>query len=240
MRCPRCGAETPEQETCPSCGVFMARWRPRQIPPAVQPQGGRGWDRAWGWVKERALAVDPEASRAGVLARTAFLLGLGLWGLWFLAQPLDDARLGGSFLHMIHLPFHEAGHVVFAPFGDFLRTLGGTLGQLLVPLLVMAAFLQRHDPFGAAVGGWWLGHSFLDCAPYINDARAGQLELLGGVTGSEMPGYHDWEVLLGRLGWLAHDHALARLAWGIGTTILLASLAWGGWILWRQWQRTEA
>lgn len=239
MRCPRCGVETPEQETCPACGVFMARYRPR--PHRIEVEQEEGWARAaWSWVWERATAQDPDATRAGVLARAALLGALALWGLWFLAQPMDDERLGRSVLHLIHLPFHEAGHVVFAPFGDFIRTLGGTLGQLLVPLLVLGAFLQRRDPFGASVGGWWLGHSFLDCAPYINDARAGRLELLGGVTGSEMPGYHDWEVLLGRLGWLAHDHTLARLAWVVGTAILLASVAWGAWILWRQWSRAVA
>lgn len=239
MRCPRCGAETPEQEACPNCGVFMARYRPMPRRPVEGPE--EGWGRAaWSWLRERATALDPEATRAGVLARAALLAALALWGLWFLARPLDDERLGRSFLHLIHLPFHEAGHVIFAPFGDFLRTLGGTLGQLLVPILVAGAFLQRQDPFGASVGGWWLGQSFLDCAPYINDARAGRLELLGGVTGSEMPGYHDWEVLLGRLGWLAHDHTLARFAWGIGTVILLASVAWGAWILRRQWLQSAA
>jgi len=238
MGCPRCGAETQEQEVCPVCGVFIARYRPRTVP--LRPE--RSETRlgvTWTWLTERALAVEGEVTRAGVLVRAALLLALTLWGLWFLAQPLDDERLGTSFLHMIHLPFHEAGHVLFAPFGDFLHTLGGTLGQLLVPLGVIGAFLQRHDPFGAAVGGWWLGHSFLDCAPYINDARAGRLELLGGVTGSEMPGYHDWEVLLGRLGWLSHDHTLARMAWGVGSLVLLASVAWGAWILWQQWQRVE-
>jgi hypothetical protein len=32
---------------------------------------------------------------------------------------------------VINLPFHEAGHILFSPFGDFLMTLGGSLTQVL-------------------------------------------------------------------------------------------------------------
>jgi len=68
----------------------------------------------------------------------------------------------------------------------------------------------------------------------MDDARAGQLMLLGGVTGSEVEDYHDWEVLLTRLGWLRHDHLIARVSFGIGMTLMLLSFIWGGYILYRQ------
>ena len=42
-----------------------------------------------------------------------------------------------------------------------------------------AAFLKQGDRFGAAVCAWWAGQNLLDVAPYIADARALQLVLLG-------------------------------------------------------------
>ena len=65
----------------------------------------------------------------------------------------------------------------------------GTLGQLLMPLTVMVALIWKNqDNFGASIGLWWLAQSVMDVAPYVNDARAGRLMLLGGVTGQQWPG----------------------------------------------------
>ena len=62
--------------------------------------------------------------------------------------------------------------------------------------------------------------------------------LLGGVTGSEVEDYHDWEVLLTKLGWMQHDHLIARTTFAIGVFFMLLSLAWGGYILWQQYKST--
>lgn len=80
----------------------------------------------------------------------------------------------------------------------------------------------------------------MDIAPYINDARAGQLMLLGGVTGRDAPeGFHDWANMLGRLGLLDYDHLLALLSFYGGALLMLASLAWGGYILYLQSRNLE-
>ena len=91
-------------------------------------------------------------------------------------------------------------------FGQFIGSLGGTLGQLLVPVICGIALLRRHDTFGASVCLWWFGENFLDIAPYMADARAGELPLLGGNYGKSSPyGFHDWEFILGETGLLAWD-----------------------------------
>ena len=78
--------------------------------------------------------------------------------------------------------------MIFRPFGSFLTSGGGTLGQLLIPLVCLTVLLlQTRDPFWAAVCGWWFGENILDIAPYINDARAGQLPLVGGNFGHRSP-----------------------------------------------------
>jgi hypothetical protein len=180
--------------------------------------------------------IEPGGDRSLLVVKALFLGGLGVWWCRLLFVPWQGEALGHSFLHWIHLPFHEAGHVVFQPFGDFLHILGGTLGQLLVPLIVAGAFLREANPYGAAVGTWWLGQSFMDCAPYINDARERTLLLLSGETGQEDFEGHDWYQLLSRTHALSLDHTLARAFWGLGVLLMLAALAWGAYVLWRQWQ----
>ena len=111
-----------------------------------------------------------------------------------------------SFLHLPNLVFHEAGHLLFAMFGQFMSVLGGSLTQVLIPVIAMIAFIRQEQPFGAAVCGWWAGQNLVDLAPYIADARALQLVLLGGRTGAEVEG-HDWEYLLTTIGVVHRDQA---------------------------------
>lgn len=158
-----------------------------------------------------------------------------VWGVRFIMAPISSGYAAETPLHLIHLPFHEAGHVIFGLSGiRFIAVLGGTLGQLLIPVMVMYAFVVRMNPFGGSVGLWWLGQSFMDVAIYANDARSGQLPLIGGVTGSEVEDYHDWEVMLGTLGWLRHDHMIAGLLYASGALLIFLALVWGGFLVWRQ------
>ncbi len=122
--------------------------------------------------------------RAGRLLLIALLLR---WTWLFFVWPMRQDVIGASFLHLIDLPFHEAGHIFFSPFGDLMTSLGGSLAQVLVPVICLVAFLTTSpSPFGAAVMCWWAGENLLDVAIYINDARALQLVLLGGHTGAEV------------------------------------------------------
>lgn len=178
---------------------------------------------------------ESAASPLALGGRGVLLVGLALWSLAFFSSAMDGERLAGSFMHLIHLPFHEGGHILFMPFGSFLMSLGGSLTQLLVPLVCAGALLTRRDRFGAAVALWWTGQSLMDIAPYVADARALRLMLLGGHTGAEVEG-HDWEAILGALGWLSHDVALGRIANALGVLLMLAALAWGAHVLWKQHQ----
>lgn len=174
---------------------------------------------------------------AGRAALLAFLL---VWTLGFLRHGLNAEHLAGSFMHLVHIPFHEAGHVLLSPFGRFVTVLGGSLFQVAVPLVCAAALLTRtSDPFGASVATWWAGQSLMDLAPYIADARALQLVLLGGRTGAEVEG-HDWEYLLGALGWLRYDTAIGRASFTLGAFVMVAALAWGAFVVWRQWRPRTA
>jgi hypothetical protein len=171
----------------------------------------------------------PRTHNQGIpLGRAALWLGLVIWTISLLRTPLP--ALGGSFLHLINLVFHEAGHIVFAPFGGFMMSLGGSLLQLIVPIVCAWAFLfQQDDPFGASVCVWWAGESLLDLSPYIDDARSLQLMLLGGPA-AEVEG-HDWEAILMALGWLHLDHTIASVAWYLGAATMAGSLVYAFFLL---------
>lgn len=160
------------------------------------------------------------------IGRALLLLALARWTLVFLASPLRQDVIGASFLHTISIPFHEAGHILFAPFGELMTALGGSLMQVLVPLLCGTAFLTTSpDAFGAAVMGWWAGENLLDVALYINDARALQLVLLGGQTGAEVEG-HDWERILQLTGALPRDHQIAHAVQVAGALLMIGCFGW--------------
>ena len=214
MSCPKCGhSASPEATECDRCGVVFAKLHARSAPSRD--------DLA-------TLPADPPASaslnrqdRIVFVARALTVAGLALWTWRFARAPIGTA----SVLHLPNLVFHEAGHVLFSPFGRFMTVLGGSLFQFLVPLILAGALLRQGDRFGAAVCAWWAGQNLLDVAPYIADARALQLVLLGGRTGAEVEG-HDWEYLLATLGWLRFDRALGAAAYRSGLAMMIAAIAW--------------
>jgi hypothetical protein len=165
-------------------------------------------------------------SMAAAVGRGIFLLFLAIWTTT-LVGGVSAERVNGSFIHLPDLVFHEAGHILFSPFGRFMTVLGGSLTQVLVPLVCAGAFLwQTRDPFGAAVAIWWAGENVIDVAPYINDARDLKLMLVGGRTGAEVEG-HDWEYLLNAMGVAHKDHTIAAVVQAIGILIMIAGLIWG-------------
>jgi len=159
-------------------------------------------------------------------ARLALLLLLSWWTWRLLTHSFQQAVVGGSFLHVVDLMFHEAGHLIFSPFGVFMTTLGGSLMQCLVPIICAVAFYRTNkDLFAVAVMGWWLGENLQDVAMYIDDARMLQLQLLGGGTGAEIEG-HDWERLLTMMNALHLDHRIGHTVQFIGAVLMLACLGY--------------
>jgi hypothetical protein len=132
-----------------------------------------------------------------------------------------------GFMHGSLLVFHEAGHVLFMPFGEFVMVLGGSLFQLMVPGFFIGYFLWRRDVFAACFAGLYLAASLADVAVYIADARAGELPLLGGERSN-----HDWTFLLIELGRLDQDIVIGRMVHGIGQLTFLAALLTGVWSAW--------
>ena len=156
--------------------------------------------------------------------RAALVAGLAIWTVQFARTPIGVDAIN-SFLHLPDLVFHEAGHIIFSPFGRFMTVLGGSLLQFLVPVVALVAFVKQEEPFGAAIGAWWAGQNLVDLAPYIADARSLRMVLLGGRTGAEVEG-HDWEYLLNTLGISHYAHPLGYATHAVGIVIMVAALAY--------------
>ena len=165
--------------------------------------------------------------------RCLVLALLALWGCFLFAYDYRAGEIGTSFMHNILLPIHEAGHILFTPFGTFMGILGGSLFQLLLPLGISIAFIWiNKDNFGAAIAMWWGCTSLLDLAPYIYDARHPRLILLGGHTGDDGP--HDWVYLLTVLGHLQNSQRWGTFVHALGGILMLVALSWALTVLWRQ------
>jgi hypothetical protein len=168
--------------------------------------------------------VSDQRSTAATSQRRArlFLTGaLALYGIPCLVHP-ESGRL----LDAVDLAIHETGHLVFAPFGEFMGFLGGTLLQLLLPAAFVVYFWRRADRHAATAALWWVAQNCWNVSVYMRDARTQALPLVGG-------GEHDWAYLLGRLGWLRYDQALAADVRFVGAALyayaILAGFAyaWG-------------
>lgn len=249
--CPKCGykrKETDEapEDRCPRCGIVFDKWLDMQLKPlpAVDsaPDSSKRFavvrSGALNWLKARLFHAEPDVDAITVYARLAVLLAGIAWGMKFILadfRAVADGKPATSdfIMDRVNLVFHETGHLIFAPFGDMLSIWGGTIVQLLIPLLVMLFLLLRFkNPFGACVGLWWLGQSAIDVASYIADARARALLLPGGLTGRDGPGAHDWADILGSEGWLEYDREIALGVNLAGEALMVLAFLWGAAIVW--------
>ena len=245
LKCPKCGEPRPREgvttaTACPACGLVFAKWAQRVLGnERIRDDTSESVDRRQGGLRACNVlfpAIDRRPDPLVFYARCALYVLFVAWGLYFIAQDLRTNEIGQSFMHRINLVFHEAGHVIFMPFGEFMMVLGGTLGQLLMPLIVgTSLLLKNRDAFGASLGLWWLGQSVMDTAPYINDARDLKLMLLGGGTGQDRPGTHDWENILLELNLIEHERGLAIAADRLGELIMILAFVWGAAVLRRQY-----
>jgi hypothetical protein len=140
---------------------------------------------------------------------------------WLYVLTDSDGYFG--FLDTFNLLIHEAGHMIFMPFGRTLYYLGGSLLQCLMPAAFAVSFWRTRQPAAFAFSGLWLGENFLNVARYISDARDMAISLLGN-------GDHDWNTLLEGTFLLRHCRLLGGTLALLGWVVMIASAAW---YLWR-------
>jgi|ERR1051326_5740186 hypothetical protein len=136
-----------------------------------------------------------------------------LYFLWCAANP-DQWH----FIDNVNLFVHEGGHIVFMFLGQFLYVLGGSLTQIILPLLFVIYFYYTGQRYSAALTLFWVGENLLSVALYAADAVKMQLPLLFGDSST-----HDWNWLLIYTGQLHHTNGIAMTIKVIGTITILAA-----------------
>ena len=259
--CPQCDAanDSGASDQCAACGIYYAKWLKAQlrVPKTVSEKSSRANNqrtskntgspsRGYSFVTHMYshwLFNQVPVKKHELAVRFALLAGMAIWG-WFLIQTNFRITTGlfagigfySSFVGSATLVFHEAGHVLFMPFGRFMTVLGGSLFQLFVPAALMFAFVYKYkNTFAAAVACWWLGYSFMDLAPYIYDAKVQALMLVGGGTGKEIGG-HDWHNLLTWTGRMQQHESIASAIETTGELVMLTALVWAGYLLHKQYK----
>jgi len=155
---------------------------------------------SWEPVSRIVLAV-------GILSAVAF---------WIHALTNNSGFL---LLDYINLPFHEFGHLFFGILGEGIGIWGGTIFQLLIPLIIFINFYLRKETSGVAFSAFWFGENLLNISWYIADARRMELPLVGG-------GEHDWNTILSGLGMLKYDTTIAGIVKTFGWLIMIATVVW--------------
>src|SRR5205823_5309905 len=107
-------------------------------------------ERARAWARGRNPWV-----RAPLLAFFVYIF------LQHLHDPLYGSIFGG-----LNLGFHELGHYIFAPFGETLQVLGGSLFQCIVPIIAAVLFYRQPDYFGVSFAWCWLSTNLFSVAVY--------------------------------------------------------------------------
>ena len=251
MQCPKCGYDqTQDNRECPSCGIVFAKWHQRKAvprpvqctPPAADQKETEETES--GILNALVFHVPATVNPISWGARVLLLAILTWWGIKFIFTPISSDATMSSFWHLANLPFHEAGHLFFRPFGLVMTSLGGSLMQVLMPAICLVVFLVKtRDPFAGSFSLWWMGQNFIDLAPYINDARSLSMPLLGGNLGSHSPyGFHNWEFILKETGLIRFDHTIARMSHGVGALLITVAVVWGVFLLFKQYRilRTQS
>jgi hypothetical protein len=140
------------------------------------------------------------------------LLAAGYF-LWAALHPSE-----WRFVDNFNLVIHEAGHIIFIPFGQFMTIMGGSLFQVVVPAVFAAYFYYQEKYYSSALVLFLLGESLLNVSVYAGDAFAMQLPLLGGDDST-----HDWNWMLDRLGLLDRTREIAGAIRLLGTLTIFAA-----------------
>jgi hypothetical protein len=159
----------------------------------------------------------PESQPWDHVSRYAGISWLLAYSLFLLHAFRDTS--GFLFPDLVNLMIHEAGHLFFSWGGNTLMILGGTLGELLVPLLCGLYFYFHGQTYGFIFSAFWFFENFLYIGTYMKDARAAALPLVNGDIG-------DWTILFGQWGLLPDDLKIGQFVRTLGWLGMCATLAW--------------
>jgi hypothetical protein len=153
--------------------------------------------------------------------KTIFTFAMAVYGI-VCARDVTVLR----FLDRVDLIAHEAGHLFFSWFGEFMQVAGGTIGQLFIPIAFTVYFFFRKELFSASVTFFWVGRNLFNISLYVKDAQTMALPLVSVGGGEDT--IHDWNYLLSHAGLLRWDRQVGSLVYGLGLLVTIASVIMAG------------
>ena len=153
------------------------------------------------------LEIKTDPHHSWLILKTGFLVLASGYITYTFFNPSS-----WNFLDSVDLLFHEAGHLLFSFFGQFFYFLGGSLFQILFPLIFVIYFFLRKELYSSAIVLLWVGQSVVNVSVYVKDAIAMELPLVGGGT-------HDWNWLLTRLNILPSAPILGAILFWLGVSV---------------------
>jgi hypothetical protein len=230
MICPKCQHEQAELEACNHCGIIFQKYFEylERVESEERAPLSKENDQKLEKDDEEKPKIPnwkPVSTPAFVFLSAVFLAHI----IFFPKEPvLKDWAFLSSFIHSVNLVFHEAGHVLFAIFGNrTLTILGGSLNQLLIPLIVLITFFYKRDTAGTGFALFWFFGNFLDVGIYMADARFLKLPLIGGL-GMEA---HDWRNLFNQFDLWSVDQLLSQIVFYSGWLGIIITAVW----LFKRW-----
>lgn len=121
-------------------------------------------------------------------------------------------------LDNMNLLFHEAGHFVFMLLGEFMSILGGSILQIVIPLLFLGYFALKMDWLAMSFVLVWLATNLFYVATYIADSQEMALPMLiDGMT-------HDWNYLLIETNLLRFDDEISTVVRIFGWSCMVGGI----------------
>lgn len=157
--------------------------------------------------------IETKTSKYKNYKLAAVIIGF-LYCLFYISTKAD-----WHFIDNVNLIIHEAGHVLFSFFGETLYIAGGSIFQVIVPLVFAGYFFIREAYYSTTVMLYWAGLSLINVSVYAADAVRMKLPLLTGDTDG-----HDWNNLLFKFGLLHYTDFIATLILVLGVTVILIGL----------------
>lgn len=173
------------------------------------------------WIEDKFGEWKPVSRVAGIAWLCFYALFL-VYAFVEHAGPFLTDKPGFLILDYVNLLIHEGGHFFFSWFGDTIHILGGTLGELIVPLLCACYFFWQRETTGFAFSSFWFFENFPYIGTYMADARTAALPLVGSDES-------DWTILFEKWGLLAQDQKIGGAMHILGWLGMIATAAWLAW-----------
>jgi hypothetical protein len=164
----------------------------------------------------------PDSPRIATAWRALVLAYFLVTAVGHLRDPEKWSLISGMILGT-----HELGHVVFSPFSEWWMVAGGSILQIVAPIIVAIVLARQKEWIGVAIAGCWLAISLANMAVYVADASHGDLNLVSIGGGDDAT--HDWTYLLDHANLIRSDQIIATRIRGVAWLTLGLSFACGFW-----------